>query len=286
VRHRFILFAVYTHHGDHYPQLYSPIPTDLSNDDYHSNINKNAAIIGGSVAAGVVLLILLIGAIFLFKRAQKRRLGFIEALNKGSRENKGAGSVGLLDGEFDDDQEHVMQQYRDLPSNPPPGVIARSIMTTPSTHARSPSQQSIPGSPSLFRARASDSGSLFHEEGVWPPPAPGSRFVDPFMKSSSEIDLSNIVDGVMGENASYFNEVRHAADASTSSTTPLLSGLPAGAAPPHKPSPLVQATGAGSSTSGSGASASAGGSGESGSGHSHISQSPPWIQRTPKKSSI
>ncbi|KIK57757.1 hypothetical protein GYMLUDRAFT_745571 [Collybiopsis luxurians FD-317 M1] len=74
--------------------------------------------------------------------------------------------------------------------------------------------------PTLYRARASDSGSMFHEEGVWPPPNHGTQFVDPFVPArelSGDSDLSDIVDQVMGP-------------ASTDTTA-----LPPGAAPAVAP---------------------------------------------------
>jgi len=162
-----------------------------------------------------------------------------------------------------------MQQYRDLP-------ISGATPTTPtSRHTRSASQQSP--TPSLFRAQASNSGSMFHES-VWPPPSPSSRFVDPFMKSSSEVDLGHIVDDVMGGHSNaptayhplISGHNASASDISATSIDPLLphpgsSGLPPGAAAPKRPSPLVQ--NAVESTSSNG---------------SH-SPAQPWIQRTPKK---
>jgi len=51
--------------------------------------------------------------------------------------------------------------------------------------------------PRLLRARATESGSIFHE-GVWPPP--GHSLVDPIM-AASEVDLSSIVDSVMGNDS-------------------------------------------------------------------------------------
>jgi len=51
--------------------------------------------------------------------------------------------------------------------------------------------------PHLLRARGSETGSIFHE-GVWPPPGEESRLVDPLMKASSHVELSRIVDDIMG----------------------------------------------------------------------------------------
>ena len=49
----------------------------------------------------------------------------------------------------------------------------------------------------LMRARGSETGSMFHE-GVWPPPGEGATLVDPILRSSSQVDLTGIVDSVMG----------------------------------------------------------------------------------------
>ena len=67
-----------------------------------------------------------------------------------------------------------MVSYRDLgPSTP----IPRSTSPTPS----------------LLKSRTSENGSVFREE-VWPPP----EFIDPISNRSNQVDLSKIVDEVMG----------------------------------------------------------------------------------------
>lgn len=45
----------------------------------------------------------------------------------------------------------------------------------------------------LMKSRTSETGSIFREE-VWPPPG----FVDPILKQNSQVDLSGIVNEVMG----------------------------------------------------------------------------------------
>jgi len=51
--------------------------------------------------------------------------------------------------------------------------------------------------PSLYRIRASESGSIFREEDVWPPPGEASEFADPFLghvrKISEEVTLTGDV---------------------------------------------------------------------------------------------
>lgn len=49
----------------------------------------------------------------------------------------------------------------------------------------------------LMRPRASGTGSIFHETGIWPPPRSGSQLQDPLL-SGSEVELGAIVDNVMG----------------------------------------------------------------------------------------
>jgi hypothetical protein len=53
-------------------------------------------------------------------------------------------------------------------------------------------------SPRIMRARASETGSIFREEGVWPPPSERSKLVDPLTMASSQVSLVGIVDDVMG----------------------------------------------------------------------------------------
>ena len=40
-------------------------------------------------------------------------------------------------------------------------------------------------------------GNMFHE-GVWPPSGGGVTLVDPILRSSSQVDLTGIVDSVIG----------------------------------------------------------------------------------------
>ena len=96
-----------------------------------------------------------------------------------------------------------MTQYRDYPPTP------TSAGTLPSRHTPYRDQPPIPfpiahsspnTSPHLATMRASESGSIFRED-VWPPPGEGSRFVDPILSTSSQVNLGRIVDDVMGPNA-------------------------------------------------------------------------------------
>ncbi|KAK0429589.1 hypothetical protein EV421DRAFT_1948194, partial [Armillaria borealis] len=91
------------------------MPTSLATSDSGSSDVNRTALIAGVTTAAVVLAALALGAVFIYKRAQKRRIGFMETIKRIRREGKGAGAVGLLDDEFED-MNH--QQYRDLPNTP------------------------------------------------------------------------------------------------------------------------------------------------------------------------
>ena len=84
---------------------------------------------------------------------------------------------GLLDGEeFDDDERNfsnTMQSY-----HYPTHVFNSEGSST---------------SVNLMKSRTSETGSIFRED-VWPPPG----FIDPILKQNSEVDLSGIVNDVMG----------------------------------------------------------------------------------------
>jgi hypothetical protein len=71
--------------------------------------------------------------------------------------------------------------------------------------------------PSLLKSRVAETGSIFREE-VWPPPG----FVDPISKNSSQVDLSKIVDDVMGPSPRP-----HERDITNATTTSTFSGLSA-----------------------------------------------------------
>ncbi|KIY46571.1 hypothetical protein FISHEDRAFT_75491 [Fistulina hepatica ATCC 64428] len=106
----------------------TPIPTNLASSGQGGSNSGSArtAIIAGSTAGAVVFVLIVLAALFVYKRHQKRELGFIDALIQRQREGRGAGGVGLLDDEFDDEDPVMrMSQYRDTPSgrNTPGGSI-------------------------------------------------------------------------------------------------------------------------------------------------------------------
>ncbi|KAJ7703037.1 hypothetical protein B0H17DRAFT_83744 [Mycena rosella] len=81
--------------------------------------------------------------------------------------------------------------------------------------------------PSLFRQRA-ETGSLFREEGVWPPPQ-GDHFVDPLVGVGTGEGLGRIVDDVMGP-----VQPTHSKDGSGPSTAYAPVGSASGIAEAHE----------------------------------------------------
>ncbi|KAK0467648.1 hypothetical protein IW261DRAFT_1518711, partial [Armillaria novae-zelandiae] len=150
--------SVRCHHTTILTTYTTNMPISVASSDSGSSANVNrTALIAGVTTAAVVLAALALGAVFIYKRAQKRHMGFMETIKCIRWEGKGAGAVGLLDDEFEDTTH---QRYRDLPNTPV--SIPRSM------HALSPppSEPSNYSTASLVRG---DSGSMFREE-VWPPP--------------------------------------------------------------------------------------------------------------------
>ncbi|KZT24626.1 hypothetical protein NEOLEDRAFT_1178995 [Neolentinus lepideus HHB14362 ss-1] len=207
---------------------YTVIPTIWSGQSTPMSTSQRNAIIAGSVVAGCFLLTLLGALLFFHKRHQYKKLFFFRRKPAKPRSQ-------LLAGEdFEDDHDTSMQQYRDDP------FAAR---------------RSYDSGPSLMRPRQ-ETGSLFHEA-VWPPPSGGGRFIDPLVAGSSNVDLSGIVDNVMGPSSgqhmgggvhasevsldSYYppSSGGHARDGSTSSQTGLLETSHGFTTPPYRSSPLA-----------------------------------------------
>ncbi|KAL4253480.1 hypothetical protein ABKN59_002127 [Abortiporus biennis] len=183
------------------------VPTTLSQPtDSNSTSASKRAIITGSVIGGVAFLAILLTLTIFCKRQNYKKL---RVFNRHPRSRSM-----LLSGEdFDDDVDlggPPMTQYRDNPSisthqhslssasypTTPTSAARFPVGATPPPHPATPSTSSR-ASPHLMGLRASESGSIFRE-GVWPPPGEGSRFVDPLLSSSSQVNLGRIVDDVMG----------------------------------------------------------------------------------------
>ncbi|KAK0471892.1 hypothetical protein IW261DRAFT_831123 [Armillaria novae-zelandiae] len=133
------------------------IPSSLATSNSSlSDVSRTALI------AAAVLVAIALGAVFISKGAQKRRIGFIETIECIRREGKGVGAVGLPD----DDSEDTTHQWRgDLPSTPT--SIPRSMRPPSPPH----SGPSIYSTASFVRG---DSGSMFREE-FWSPVRGASR---------------------------------------------------------------------------------------------------------------
>ena len=108
----------------------------------------------------------------------------------------------LLDGEeFDDDERNMSNMHGSYPS--------------------------VSYTPGLLKSRTAETGSIFREE-VWPPPG----FVDPIAKQSSQVDLSGIVDDVMGPSMS--SKPGHKPSLSDSSSSTFIPSYPEPSASPYE----------------------------------------------------
>jgi len=139
-----------------------------------------------------VLIILVTAIILFYRRHQNKKRGFFPSSEPKPR-------TMLLAGEDLDDDYPYSRQTSNAPT-PLPSSFRRVESPVNSL----PYSGSVDHSPRLLRPRASDTGSIFHEGGLWPPPSGGSKLVDPIL-AGSHINLSNIVDDVMGSSAGQQN---------------------------------------------------------------------------------
>ena len=166
------------------------IPTTLSDPVSRVSSSERTAIIAGSVAGGVAFILLVAAIIMFYRRHQHKKKGFFPAYEPKPR-------TMLLAGEDLDDEYGYSRQTSNAPT-----TIASSVRRIESPVNNLPRSISIDHSPRLLRPRASDTGSIFHEGGIWPPP---SGLVDPIL-AGSNINLSNIVNDVMGSFAGQQND--------------------------------------------------------------------------------
>ncbi|KAJ8514756.1 hypothetical protein ONZ45_g7751 [Pleurotus djamor] len=181
----------------------TPLPTSLWSATPSPNRAMPALIAGVSVGAAVIVLII-IGGIFAYRRHQQKRavFGFVERLVANQKHQQGRAR--LLEGEeFNEDDEDLnMTPYRDrdgvhsrgssLAGMTPMPVHSRGMSSTNAFGVLDPNGRGTPNSsvsavagpsgtgnsspsPSLFRARGNESGSIFHEGGIWPPPGEETR---------------------------------------------------------------------------------------------------------------
>ncbi|KAF9788313.1 hypothetical protein BJ322DRAFT_1106319 [Thelephora terrestris] len=171
---------------------YVLIPTTIGDPGNEMSSSEKTAVIAGSVAGGLVLLILVAAIVLFYRRHQSKKKGFFPTSEPKPR-------TMLLAGEDLDDDYAYSRQTSNAPTPLPSSI--RRVESPYSNVLRSGSSDQ---SPRLLRPRASDTGSIFHEGGVWPPPSDSSRLVDPIL-ASSNINLSNIIDDVMGSSSGQQN---------------------------------------------------------------------------------
>lgn len=174
------------------------IPTTLS-DESSSSSARQTIMVAATTGGAILLIFVVFAAIFFRMRGRQQRQELNETLVREERKGKGAGGVGMLDGEG----------FDSLRGRPPPQIdlggpqIEFHLNLTPEPERaaqdyaeRPPLLRYNTQPPFLFPRRASDSGSAFREE-VWPPPREESAFVDPLMHAVVD-DLTCIVTDIMG----------------------------------------------------------------------------------------
>lgn len=172
-------------------------PTTLVGEANPTSGPSRTPLIAGLTSGLIVLLIMLLLAAFSFRRHRRKREQ--NALIADMKRKEGRG---LLDGEgFSDDPKHI-------------GSLA---VQTSTPHVRPYSQSLSP----ILHTRCSETGSIFREN-VWPPPS--EEMVDPVLHRSSQVDLSRVVQDVMGPH-SHHQHTRSGTDNSIDSSTPLMSTL-------------------------------------------------------------
>ncbi|KAH9851640.1 hypothetical protein C2E23DRAFT_780702 [Lenzites betulinus] len=205
--------------------IFTTIPTTLSPNTASDNASSTKRdIIAGSVG-GAALLVLLAAVFLFYRRHQHKKISFFSRLQPKPRTR-------LLEGEDMDDYDMgpPMGRYHDYPasvgSHTPTHSLSHAGSHNPlaATPTRSPNAPSFNASllgqpmdpnrtptpagrlspaggagvagPHVLGMRA-ESGSIFREV-VWPPPGQPSTLVDPLVAGSSSVDLTRIVDDVMG----------------------------------------------------------------------------------------
>lgn len=172
-------------------QIVTPTVTALRTSA-PSRASARTNVIAGSAVGGLVLFIIGLTTLFVLRRrAQRQRYWALTRKRLPSRAT-------FLAGE-DMDLPHPTPAFVYSDQDPFASRSSRTVSATPSyVHSQSSRTQSpslsITSPPRLFRPRASESGSIF-QESVWPPP---SQLTDPLTTPSQSVDLTRIVDDVMG----------------------------------------------------------------------------------------
>lgn len=179
--------------------------TTPANASITPSTNQTALI--GALAAGISALVLLLLLAFLLYRRRRRH-----AIR---RQEPRIDSRALPQSALLHDDEMARNAHIRLVPAATPQYQRQSSVTEDDAAATI----YRPASP-ILRSRISESGSIFREE-VWPPP---SLSVDPIEMRSSQVDLSRIVDDVMGSDKmdGKPNSERRKVHKREDSSTPLL----------------------------------------------------------------
>ena len=200
-----------------------------------SHSSSRTSIIAGSAAAGIARLILALATLFCLRRRGRRRQQRYWALSRAKRLPSHTTFLAEETGEEMDlpfpsppfaslDQTNPFATHSSPRNSSATGSIgsdggasgggggaplyhrpsfSRSQSPSSHTHANVSLSAALPPPstsltpPRLLRARASESGSIFHES-VWPPPAASSQLMDPLTYPSQSVDLARVVTDVMG----------------------------------------------------------------------------------------
>lgn len=155
------------------------------------------------------MLVIIASLVIFLRRSKKVRLNYKRLRVFGRRRKN------ILEDEDDDwlngevhglTTTRVTTPYADYPTSTLSSASAarfrgarESGAVTPETIlAETPVRTAPSPSPYLLGVRATSSGSIFQEQGVWPPPSEQSRLIDPLVAPSEQVELGNIVDNVMG----------------------------------------------------------------------------------------
>ncbi|KAJ6462266.1 hypothetical protein C8R47DRAFT_1158575 [Mycena vitilis] len=184
-----------------------PMPTTLS-DESSASSARQTIMVAATTGGAILLIFVVFAAIFVRMRGRQQRQELNETLVREERKRKGAGGVGMLDGEG----------FDSLRGRPPPQIelggpqIEFHLNLTPEPEHAAPEYVERPPllrcnsqPPFLFPRRTSDSGSAFREE-VWPPPREESIFVDPLLHAAVD-DLACIVTDIMGSSDAHIHSV-------------------------------------------------------------------------------
>ncbi|KAF8153525.1 hypothetical protein K438DRAFT_1778267 [Mycena galopus ATCC 62051] len=176
-----------------------PIPTTLSNESSSSSA-RQMVLVAATTGGAIVLVFIVFAAIFFHMQSRQRQQELTDTLAREERKGKGAGGMGMLDGEG----------FNPVRGRNPPQIEHRGSQiefhlnlspdierTAQEYTERPPMLRHNTQPPFLFPPRTSDSGSAFREE-VWPPPRQESVFVDPLLHAPED-DLARIVTDIMGQ---------------------------------------------------------------------------------------